>query len=58
MWCIGGRLASPTGLRVLLIVALPRADVRPMAGLGRGAFEPHQSRVAWEFSPKRVVNSI
>ena len=32
MWCIGGRLASPTGLRVLLIVALPRAGVRPLAG--------------------------
>jgi hypothetical protein len=30
MWCIGGRLLPASSAQVLLIVALPRAGVRPL----------------------------
>ena len=50
-WCRG------TVARVLLIVALPLAGVRPMESDGPGVFEPPRSRVVWECSPKRVVYS-
>ncbi|KAH3829364.1 hypothetical protein DPMN_131360 [Dreissena polymorpha] len=36
MWCIGGRLASPTGLRVLLIVALAQSGCQAHGGTRSG----------------------
>lgn len=43
--------------RVLLIVALPLAGVRPMVAERRVAFELPWSQVVWECNLKWVVNS-